>query len=111
MSGNVWEWTSSPYEDYPYQAGDGREESTATGRCAIRGDSYYYTHYQLACTYRSPLTPEAVNSQMGLRVVFDRSMNPQGVHTLRLQVANGAHIALEGEQYRDEITVTVRSGY
>ena len=30
-----------------------------------------------------------------------------GVHTLRLQLGNGAHIALEGEQYRDEITITV----
>jgi hypothetical protein len=34
-----------------------------------------------------------------------------GLHTLRLQVANGAHLALEGEQYRDTITVTVESGY
>ena len=33
-----------------------------------------------------------------------------GVHSLRLQVANGAHIALEGEAYRDVITVTVGSG-
>jgi hypothetical protein len=33
-----------------------------------------------------------------------------GVHTLRLQVANGAHIALEGEPYRDVITVTVGPG-
>lgn len=31
-----------------------------------------------------------------------------GKHTLRLQFANGAHIALEGPQYRDEITVTVQ---
>ncbi len=30
-----------------------------------------------------------------------------GEHVLRLQMANGAHLALEGEQYRDEITVTV----
>jgi LysM repeat protein len=30
-----------------------------------------------------------------------------GVHTLRLQLANGAHIALAGAQYRDTITVTV----
>ncbi len=30
-----------------------------------------------------------------------------GVHVLRLQVANGAHIALDGPQYRDTITVTV----
>jgi hypothetical protein len=33
-----------------------------------------------------------------------------GEHTLRLQFANGAHMALEGEQYRDEITITVRAG-
>ena len=30
-----------------------------------------------------------------------------GTHTLRLQLADGHHIALEGDQYRDEITVTV----
>ena len=32
---------------------------------------------------------------------------PPGEHTLRLQFANGAHIALAGDEYRDEITVTV----
>ena len=31
-----------------------------------------------------------------------------GEYVLRLQFANGAHFALEGEQYRDEITVTVK---
>lgn len=32
---------------------------------------------------------------------------PVGTHTLRLQAADGAHIALEGDEYRDEIVVTV----
>lgn len=32
---------------------------------------------------------------------------PPGEYTLRLQLADGAHQALEGDQYRDEITVTV----
>lgn len=32
---------------------------------------------------------------------------PPGTHTLRLQVGDGAHTALEGTQYLDEITVTV----
>jgi formylglycine-generating enzyme required for sulfatase activity len=186
LSGNVWEWTSSLYQDYPYQAGDGREDPAAAGRRVIRGGSFYYTHYQLTCTFRSASEPSVVNSQMGMRVVFDRPLNPEGVrfvapldgavvrpsfevemaaegitiepageiregaghfhilvdadfvppgelipfddqhlhfgqgqltttielapgvHTLRLQVANGAHLALEGEQYRDEITVTVK---
>ncbi len=31
-----------------------------------------------------------------------------GEHVLRLQFADGAHIALEGEEYRDEIRVTVK---
>ena len=30
-----------------------------------------------------------------------------GPHTLRLQLADGAHIALDGPQYRDEINITV----
>lgn len=30
-----------------------------------------------------------------------------GTHILRLQFANGAHQALEGSQYRDEITINV----
>ena len=30
-----------------------------------------------------------------------------GIHVLHLQLANGGHIALEGDQYRDTITVTV----
>ena len=29
-----------------------------------------------------------------------------GIHVLNLQFANGGHIALEGEEYRDTITVT-----
>ena len=189
MGGNVWEWTSSLYTDYPYQADDGRESLTTPGRRVLRGGSYYYTQYQLTCTFRAPTEPNEFNDQSGLRVVFDRPVNPEGVrfvtpldnavvstrfdvemaasgltiepageihenaghfhllvdtdfvppgelvpfddnhlhfgkgqltttlelkpgiHTLRLQVANGAHIALEGEQYRDEITVIVRSGY
>jgi len=33
---------------------------------------------------------------------------PAGTHTLRLQLADGAHQGMEGDNYRDTITVTVQ---
>ncbi|MBL8165319.1 MAG: SUMF1/EgtB/PvdO family nonheme iron enzyme [Anaerolineae bacterium] len=41
MSGNVWEWASSLYWDYPYQAADGREDGTnRTDAHVLRGGSF-----------------------------------------------------------------------
>ena len=38
MAGNVWEWVSSLYKSYPYDAEDGREDlAIADSRVAVRG--------------------------------------------------------------------------
>ncbi|MBV7338747.1 DUF4399 domain-containing protein [Chloroflexi bacterium TSY] len=42
----------------------------------------------------------------GGQLTTELTLEP-GEHTLRLQMANGAHIALDGAQYQDEITITV----
>ena len=52
MAGNVWEWCSSLYKDYPYRADDGRENLTESASRVVRGGSF-------ATMGRTPAAPPA----------------------------------------------------
>ncbi len=66
MSGNVWEWTSSRYHDYPYRAEDGREDLSSSEHRAVRGGSFNSGRNNARTSYRSR-GPGIVWSDIGFR--------------------------------------------
>ena len=57
MVGNVWEWTSSLYKEYPYRADDGREDTPAPGYRVVRGGSFFSYAGVACCVYRLRYNP------------------------------------------------------
>lgn len=72
-AGNVWEWTSSLYQPYPYQADDDREAPAASGRRVLRGGSWGNNRRLARCAYRSNIHPDYFFNYYGFRVVFPGS--------------------------------------
>ena len=67
MAGDVFEWTSSLSNAYPYDAADGRENLTRGGSRVIRGGSWNEDSNDLQVFYRSWLAPEYAESEIGIR--------------------------------------------
>ncbi|MCP4543349.1 MAG: formylglycine-generating enzyme family protein [Chloroflexi bacterium] len=69
MAGNVWEWTSSLYQDYPYQASDGRKDPTLSDPRVLRGASWYNLSSDTYSAYRSGQVPDDRHDDVGFRCV------------------------------------------
>ena len=70
MSGNVYDWTSTMYRDYPYRADDGREDpNDSAARRVVRGGSWGYNRYDARCAFRSRGDPNFRNVDFGFRLV------------------------------------------
>jgi formylglycine-generating enzyme required for sulfatase activity len=70
MSGTVWEWCSSLYDPYPYDAEDGREEQAAVGARVLRGGAWVQDRYLARCATRNRAKPDDYGFTIGFRVVM-----------------------------------------
>jgi formylglycine-generating enzyme required for sulfatase activity len=68
-AGNVWEWTRSLYQPYPYVAEDGCEDQGAEGNRVLRGGSWDFDRGYARCAYRYGLVPDLFDYNLGFRVV------------------------------------------
>lgn len=70
MAGNVYEWTSSLWEKYPYRADDGRELQIEDGnrRRVLRGGGYGCNGRWVRCAYRIGYLAGGRNLDDGFRL-------------------------------------------
>ena len=70
MSGNVWEWTSSPYQPYPYDPSNDRANLGADALWVMRGGHYADPARTARTTTRGAADPGARRAFIGFRVAL-----------------------------------------
>jgi formylglycine-generating enzyme required for sulfatase activity len=69
LAGNVWEWTSTILQDYPYHAEDGREDPMSRAHRVLKGGSFYSpSESYIRCASRSSSFPQRQRDHIGFRV-------------------------------------------
>ena len=70
MHGNVWEWTLSSYQPYPYKDDDGRNDLEGKEKRVVRGGSWYDRPYRATSSFRLPYREYQKVYNVGFRVVM-----------------------------------------
>jgi formylglycine-generating enzyme required for sulfatase activity len=67
MAGNVWEWCSTRFDHYPYNAKDGREELDGQDGRVLRGGSWATSAGRVRCAIRVAGPPGGADQFRGFR--------------------------------------------
>ena len=70
LSGNVWEWTSSPFHPYPYDDANVRQNLQADALWVIRGGHYGDPARMVRTTVRGGAEPGARRAFIGFRLAL-----------------------------------------
>lgn len=72
MAGNVWEWTRSPLQPYPYDEADDRSNLDADALWVMRGGAFSDAAQLIRTTTRGAAEPGARRAFIGFRVAISR---------------------------------------
>lgn len=72
MSGNVWEFTRSPLQDYPYNPNDDAENLSEDALWVMRGGSYADGAGNVRAAVRGAVDPGVRNETIGFRLVISK---------------------------------------
>jgi formylglycine-generating enzyme required for sulfatase activity len=69
--GNVWEWTRTNYEPYPYNENDGRNNKDLTKQKVVRGGSHGDRPKVIGSAVRVPYETYQKIHNVGFRVIIE----------------------------------------
>jgi formylglycine-generating enzyme required for sulfatase activity len=72
MSGNVWEWTRSPYQAYPYDPSDDLDDLEGDALWVMRGGSFGDPEQHIRAANRGGADPGVRRPFIGFRLVLTR---------------------------------------
>jgi formylglycine-generating enzyme required for sulfatase activity len=78
LSGNVWEWTHSLYQDYPYRKDNKWEDRFAAGHRTLRGGAWNDDQGDARVSTRDGDHPHNFGNLVGVRVVVGPVFRPSG---------------------------------
>jgi len=73
LSGNVWEWTRSPYQPYPYDPADDSSTIGADALWVMRGGGFNDSEQMGRATTRGAADPGVRRPFIGFRIVLTRN--------------------------------------